>query len=418
MNLRSTSLAPLRQPGFRLLYASSFLWYFGRWMDAIVSSWLALLLTNSPWHVALIGFYRNLPVMLFGPFTGAIADRIDRRTLLIASAIANAAAAATLAFLFYSGRMEFWHLAVANLVMGLAWSVEFPTRRAILPDLVGRERLLPAMVLDTVSMNVSRVCGPLLGGTVLALLDVTESYVVLALLYGGAAVPVLFLTLPAITRARGASAFRFLAEGLRFCGRTASVRGVLLITFLMNALAFPFMQLLSVFARDVLHVGPFELGLLTAGDGIGSLIGAAFLSASSFKRYGVVFAASSVGMCLALVAFSASPVFVLSLAMLILAGVGHAGFTTLQSTITLSVVGEDMRGRVMGVLTLAIGSATLGMLLSGAVASAFGAPWAVGLSGAVGALLVTATAATTPGLLAYEPREAAKTAIRAQSATP
>lgn len=406
MHLRSTSLAPFRQVAYRLLFSSSFLWYFGRWMDALLASWLALQLTNSAWHVALIGFYRNLPVMVLGPFAGALADRVDRRALIVGSEIVNALASAAIALLFLAGRLEYWHLAAANLLLGAAWAVDFPTRRALLPDVVSRNQLLPAMVLDTVSMNVSRVGGPILGGTVLALLDVPESYFLLALIYAFAAVPLLFLRLPRLAAPHTVSPLRFLAEGLRFCARSAPVRGVLVITFLMNALAFPFMQLLSVFARDVLHVGPFELGLLTSGDGIGSLIGAGLLASLGFRRYGYVFAISSIGMCLALVAFAASPVFLLSFAMLVVAGVGHAGFTALQSTITLGVAGEEMRGRVMGVLTLAIGSATLGMLLTGALASAFGAPWALGATCALSGILVTGVAASTPGLLAYVPAAA------------
>ncbi len=404
MLLKSARLEPLRSRGFALLYASTFIWYFGRWMDALLSSWLALQLTNSPWHVALIGFYRNLPVMVFGSFAGALADRIERRHLVIMSGLLNMVTAATVAALYFSHNLQFWHLALANFLLGLAWTVDYPTRRAMMPDVVPPSQLLPAMVLDTIAMNASRVGGPVLGGVILALFDVTESFIALAAVYSIAIVPLLFLRIQQQVRRSNVSALRFVADGLRFCQKSAPVRGVVIITFLMNALAFPFVQMLAVFAKDVLHVGPFELGLLTSGDGIGSLIGAGLLSAFGFRAYGKVFALTTILMCTSLVVFSASHWFIASLLLLILAGVGHAGFTTLQSTITLNVAGEEMRGRVMGVVTLAIGSATLGMLLTGALASAFGVQWAVGGCSALAAVLIAFTTFATPGLWTYEPR--------------
>ncbi|MHB1005680.1 MAG: MFS transporter [Chloroflexota bacterium] len=407
MNLRGPGLAPLREPGYRLLWTSSIVWYMGRWMDVLVASWLALELTNSPWEVALIGFYRSLPVSLFGAFGGAVADRVDRRVLIAGAGVANVVASFGIAFLYLAGQLQYWQLAVANMLLGLAWAVDFPCRRAILPDLVRRDQILPAMVLDTVSMNVSRALGPLLGGSLLALLSVPYCYGLLGIFYGSSLLPMLFLRLPPRRPQRSISPLRFLGDGLRFCRQSAPVRGVLLITFVMNAFTFPYTQVLSVFARDVLFVGPFQLGLLGAGDGVGSLIGAYLLATNKrMRRLGWAFTTSSVAMSLALVLFSASPIYVLSLAALIAAGIGHAGFSTLQSTVILNLVGEEMRGRVMGLLTLAIGSATLGMLITGAFAGVFGAPLAVGLSALAGAGFIGGIAGLTPGLLNYEPHPA------------
>jgi len=398
------ALEPLRRKGYRLLWLSAFLWYFARWMDILVAGWLALELTNSPLHVALIGFYRNAPVPIFGAFAGAIADRLDRRLLVIAAEVANVAATLSVAVLLLVGRLEYWHLAAANLLLGLAWSVEWPSRRAMVPDLAGRGLLLPALVLDTMSMNVTKVLGPLVGGGLLAALSLPGCYVLLTLVYSAALVPLLALRLPANgARPRAAPAFRFVAEGLSFCHKHQPVRGVLLVTMLMNCFVFPYQQLLSVFARDVLQVGPLGLGLLGAGDGIGSLVGAtALVTSGRFRRQGWAFVLGSVGMCAAILVFATSPVYAVSLAFLILGGVGHSGFSTFQSAIILGTVGDALRGRAMGVLTLAIGSSPLGMLLMGGISALLSAPWAVGLSSVVGGALIAGTAAATPGLLAHE----------------
>ncbi len=413
--MRIRQLAPLESPGFLRLWSSSLVWYLGRWMDVLLASWLALELTDSAWAVALVGFYRSVPVTIFGAFGGAIADRLDRRLLVIAAGIANCVASLAVAFLYLAGSLAYWHLAAANVLLGIAWAVDFPTRRAMVPDLVPRQQLLPAMVLDTVSMNVSRAAGPLIGGGLLAAISIPHAYIILGLIYAGGLLPLLGLRLPARSRTRAMPVIRYLAEGLRYCQRSPAVRGVLLITLLMNALAFPYTQILAVFARDILFVGPVELGLLAAADGLGSLVGAAVLmSMSRLRRFGLVFALSSAGMCLALLVFSVSSVFAISLAALIVAGVAHAGFSTLQSTITLGSVGDELRGRVMGVLTLAIGGSTIGMLLVGGLAGTLGAPLAVGLMSGAGMALIGGTAALSPGLLAYRgapmPRRAAATA--------
>jgi MFS family permease len=401
---RPSAFAPLRNVGFRLLWTSSLLWNFGRWIDILVAGWLALQLTDSAWLVALIGFYRNAPIPIFGAFAGVVADRYDRRRLILAAQFTNILVTTAVASLLLLGRLEYWHLAAANLLLGLAWSVEWPCRRALMPDLVGRDEVLRAIVLDSYSMNLMKVFGPIIGGSLLAILPIADCYLLIAAIYLLALLPIVVLRVPQGAIATPAAAsLRFIAEGLAFCGRHPPVRGVLLITILMNCFAFPYVQLLSVFARDVLGVGPFELGLLAAGDGAGSLVGLTILvSASQLRRPGWLFVVGSAGFCLSLFGFAVSPLFVASIALLVAAGICHSTFSTFQSTIILGAVDAALRGRAMGVLTLAIGSAPLGMLLMGAVAAALTAPWAVGLCAATGTLLIAASAAATPGLLAYE----------------
>lgn len=396
-------LQPLRQQGYRLLWLSSLTWYCARWMDVLVTSWLALQLTNSAFAVALIGFCRSIPVLLFGAFAGAIVDRLDRRQLVIATTATNALVSLGVGFLFLCGRLEFWHLAVASLLLGLSWSVEWPSRRAMIPDLAGKSQLLPAIVLDTIAMNLNRVIGPLVGGGLLATLTIGDCFFVLAALYGAGIAPLLLLRLPPVLKPQRTATLRFILEGVGYCYRYKVVRGVLLVTVVMNAFFFPYSQLLAVMARDVLHVGPVELGIMASADGFGSLVGAVLvLSSERFRRQGRVFAFGSFAMCLALIAFAASPVYLLSLLCLLLSGVGHAAFSTYQSTIILREVGDALRARVMGVLTVAIGSSPPGMLFMGVVAGAHGAPWALGLSGALGALLVAASVALAPSLMRYE----------------
>jgi predicted MFS family arabinose efflux permease len=398
---RLAGLAPLRERGYRLLWSSSFIWYFTRWLDILASGWLALELTDSAWQVALIGFFRNAPIPIVGAFAGAIADRVDRRRLVIAAEGLNVLASALIACLLLAGRLEYWHLATASLILGVAWAIEFPARRAMLPDVAGRSLVLPAIVLDTISMNVSKMLGPLVGGALIASLGTTSCYVVLVGLYASTILPLLPLRLPSIEIARPTvSALRFVGEGLDFCRRHPAVRGVLLVTVIMNCFAFTYLQLLPVFARDILLVGPVGLGLLTAADGIGSLVGATALTAvGRVGRPGLFFILGSAAMTLCLVLFAVSPLYTLSVGLLVLGGFAHSGFSTFQSTIILGAAGDALRGRAMGVLTLAIGSAPVGMVLVGALAAVFGAPLAVAASAAAGGAAVGLVAWRTPNLL-------------------
>ncbi|MHB1131924.1 MAG: MFS transporter [Chloroflexota bacterium] len=397
-------LGPLRLGGYRLLWLSSLTWYCARWMDVLVTSWVTLQLTNSAFDVALIGFFRAIPIMIFGTFAGAIADRFDRRYLVLATTVTNALAALAVGLLFLGGSLQYWHLVAANLVLGLAWSIEWPSRRAMIPDLAGKSLLLQAIIVDTISMNANRVVGPLAGGAILATLNAAECYFVLAALYAVGLLPLIPLRLPATRRPQRTASLSFIRDGLGYCYRNEVVRGVLLITVVMNAFFFPYAQLLSVMARDVLRVGPLELGLLGAGDGVGSLVGSLLvLTSTRLQRQGPAFVVGSLAMSVGLLAFAVSPVYIASMACLVLAGMAHSLFSTYQSAIILGETSDVLRARVMGVLTVAIGSSPIGMLFMGSLASAWGAPWALGLSGAIGAALVLASAANARKLLTYAP---------------
>ncbi|MBI2940802.1 MAG: MFS transporter [Chloroflexi bacterium] len=397
---RVAALRPFDSPAFRTLWVATSLWHFARWMDIIVVGWLVLELTNSPWHVGLIGFYRSLPMMVFGLFGGAFADQFDRRKLITATQFVNLLVTGAVAILVGRGSFTFEWAALASLCLGFTWAIDWPTRRALVPDLVGKELLLNAILLDNASMNVTKAIGPLVGGTLILLLGYPGCYVLLGLIYMAELALLLWMAVPAASIAvRRVSMLRYLADGWSEIRRSEAIVGVLAVTVAMNFFAFPHQSLLPVFARDVLRAGPIGLGLLAAADGIGSLVGAVGLAAlGQPKRVGRLFIAGSTSMCLLLVAFSTSADYRLAVALLLLAGLAHSAFSAFQSTIILGTSADAVRGRMMGALTLAIGSAPLGTLVVSGLATAASAPLAVGASAAVCAGLVLAWAARFPAL--------------------
>jgi MFS family permease len=381
---------PLADHQFRWLWLSTFAWNFARWMEMTVTSWVALELTGSPWLVALIGVTRNAFLPLAGPITGALSDRFDRVRLMKTAQWGNVLVIGAVALALLSGHGAYWQLVLSTLWLGASWGIDWPSRRARLADLVGPDRVLQAVVLDNVTQNISRIIGPLLGGFVLAFWGGAGAFVVLATSFLLAS-----LVLQPV-RAAGVvggairqSVWRQIASGLRYVRQDAAVWAVLVITVVMNCLLFPYQQLLSVFAEDVLRVGPVGLGYLGAANGVGASLGLFLLPPLRRPRWqGLAFAGGSCLASLMLFAFARSTWFEASLALLVLIGLGTSAFGTMQSTIVLSRTAPEMRGRAMGLLAFAIGSAPLGALEQSILVERFGAPLTVAVNAlACGALV-------------------------------
>ena len=161
---------------------ASALWNQARWMDQVVLGWVVLEMTNSAWHVAIIGAIRWLPLLLFGMLGGAIADRIDRRRLLIGAQTLGLAVSLATAALLALGVFDFGLAAIVTFLLGLQWALDWPTRRALIPDLVGRGTV-NAVALEAVSMNLTRISGPLLAGALIAYVSPAAAFLVMAGLY-------------------------------------------------------------------------------------------------------------------------------------------------------------------------------------------------------------------------------------------
>ena len=390
----STLLTPLRRPDFIRLWMADGLWWQSMWMETLVTGWLALEMTDSAWWVSVVAFCRNIPVPLVG-FLGPVwVDRFRRRRVIQALQSVNLLAALTLATLYHFGRLEYWHLTMVSLANGAAWALDWPTRRALLPDLVGRDHVVDAMVLENVLQSLTRLSGPLLAGLAMQHLGAGGALWILCLIGGTGLLVLLGLRTDSHSPEQTAGIRDALArtrEGLRYVRGNSAILGTLIITVIMNAWAFPFQALLPVFARDVLGQGPFGLGLLGAANGAGAMVGLLLVNLSR-RCFGhpAIFSAGSILACVGLLAFSLSSSMTLSLAALAIAGVGQAGFSIMQSSIILVEATDQMRSRAMGALVIAIGVGPLGRVQAGAMAAAWSAPVAVFCMAASGALATLA----------------------------
>jgi MFS family permease len=395
---------PLRNADFRQLLGSNALWWVTAFMENLVFGWMVLEMSNSAWTVAIVGFCRSLPFLLFGFMGGAVADRFGRRRVIVLAQSVNFVVYIGLCTLTLLEQLQVWHLAVASMMIGSAWCLDWPARRALLPDLVGKSHTVEAMLLENFVQGCSRMLGPFLAGVLIAGTGPLGCLSVMCVLSGMAMVSVRQLSKQNIPRENMrplVSPWSVLAQSLRYVGSNQPIMGVILITVVLNLLMIPYMNLLPVFARDVLNQGPVGLGLLSTASGIGSFAG--LFMTNYLRRYlslGWILTGGTFGMALALVAFSQSSSYALSWTMLLFTGMGQACFGIMQSSIILLTASDEMRGQTMGVLVLAIGSDPLGKLITGALAEEMGAPFAVGLQASLAAILIAIIGLALPGLRA------------------
>jgi len=381
-----------REPSYRRLWASGLCMSVARWMDLVTLGWLSFQLTGSPFMVGLAAFARSAPMMVIGPFAGIVADRVPRGRVLIVSQATGIVTALVLAAIFASGRGGYWTLVALEVVFGLVWALDFPARRTALYAVLGAPRVAQAVSLETVSMQIAKMLGPLAAGLCLARVGPEASYATMAIIYmvGLAASRPLGAKLGGPTGTAGVSLAATMRAGLTAAWTSPTVRAVLLVTIAMNTLFFPYQHMLPVFARTILAVGPVGLGALVAADGCGALLGALVIAA---QRVGLghrmMFGAASLAAPLLLVALSSSRRLAFCFALLLLMGAAESAYAAMQSTLVLLSAPERMRGGVMGILSACIGTQPLGTLAIGLLAGSAGVPVAFTLNALVALLVIT-----------------------------
>jgi MFS family permease len=388
VTLRSAGV--LDEPSYRRLWVSGLFVNIARWMDLVTLGWLALQLTGSPFLVGLAAFARTAPLMVAGPFGGIVADRLPRGRVLVVAQASAAATALALALIFGGGIGGYWPLVALEAVFGMVWALDFPARRTALYALLGASRVAQAVSLETVSMQLAKIFGPLLAGVCLARVGPAASFALMAAAYVGglAACRGLGPRLNAPGVGAPTSVAESMRGGLQVAWTNPTVRATLLVTIAMNTLFFPYQHMLPVFARDVLAVGPVALGALVAADGCGSLVGALLIaSGRTGLGHRAIFGVAVLVAPVLLIALSGSRWLGVCVVLLAVMGVAESGFATMQATLVLLSAPERVRGAVMGILSACIGTQPLGTLAIGLLAAGIGAPLTF-TANAIAALIV------------------------------
>ncbi len=378
--------ALLAVAAFRKVWAVGALGGVVRWIEMLAFAVYVFDITHSPFLVALVSLVRMLPLAFFGAVVGALADRVDRQKIVLGGLVLLFVVALLLAWLAYSGRLEIWHLLAGSLINGFYWSTDMPARRTLLGAIAGAERVAPAMALDASTNSLTRAVGPATGGLLVAFTGLPGALLLGAGLYAVAIF--LMLTLPRQDGGRAApelGLWRTLKEGLSYAAKDRAVLGIMIVTLIFNIWVFPYTAMIAVIGRDDLGLGPFNVGLLMSMEGAGAFIGAiavAFWGRRS--AYGRIYLYGAIGAEICLMLFAISPHPLLSGLMLLLAGVGAGCFSSMQATLMLLLAPPEIRGRLMGVLSVCIGLGPLGFAHLGLMADWLGTAQAVTIMGLEG----------------------------------
>jgi predicted MFS family arabinose efflux permease len=368
---------------FRLMWVGACMSSIGTWMQIVAQGWLIYRLSHSPFLLALDQFLGGIPIFLFSLIGGVVADRVERRKVLLISQYVQMASAAVLTFLVATGMVHVWHILCLSFVSGFAQAFGGPAYSALIPTLVDREDMPNAIALNSIQFNLAVTIGPALAGQALAKLGEKWCFGLNALSFLAPIITLLLIRARFKPVATSESMFTSLKEGIKFVRRQPSMGALIVLAFCMTALAMPMRTYIPVFVKDIFHRGPETYGNLLSMMGIGSICGSLLVAGLGNIRHKGRFAIAGL-ICLGagISAFALSRRLPFSYAMLLIVGVSMmAVFATVISLVQL-ITTNEMRGRVMSVYNCAFrGGMPMGNLLSGWLVPIFTAPWVLAVNG-------------------------------------
>ncbi len=369
-------LRALRSRNYRLFFGGQGTSLIGTWLTRIAMSWMVYRMTGSPWMLGVVGFAGQIPSFFLSPLAGVWVDRWNRHRILIVTQILSMLQSFALAALALSGRMAVWHILVLSLYQGLVNAFDVPARQTFVVEMVdSRDDLPNAIALNSSMFNGARLIGPSIAGILIAwvgegmcfLLDGFSYFAVIASLAA-------MRFQKRVETPRTSHVMTDLREGFRYAFGFGPIRNILGLLALVNLVGMPYIVLMPVFAKDILHGGSHTLGFLVAASGVGALAGAFFLAArKSVLGLGRVIVVASASFGIGLVCFSLSRATWLSLFLMLIVGFGMMVQAASCNTVVQTIVEDDKRGRIMSLYSMAVlGMLPFGNLLAGAVAARWG----------------------------------------------
>ncbi|WP_137125138.1 MFS transporter [Roseomonas sp. HF4] len=393
---------PDRSPVRDLLADAAFvrLWGAGgltnsmRWVEMLVSGLFAYEVTGSAFAVSLVLMSRALPMLTAGALAGAIAESLDRKRLLMAGQALTAVGAIAIAALAATGQLALWHLFLNGLLGGLVWTNELATRRRMVAEAAGPERIVQAVAFDSMTNSTTRMVGPLAGGIFYQTVGITAAYVIASVVYVAA-----FLLVAGVVhrQERRVLIVRNLlpdvAAAARIAWRHPALRLVLGVTVAMNVFGFSYTAILPAFGAIAFEASPVQIGLLAAAEPFGALLAGLALALRRGRPPGrVAFAVGSTGFLVVLAAAALAPSLPAAALLLMLGGLGTAAFASLQTGLVMMEAPIEARSRILGLTTTCIGMGPFGVLTVGALADGFGPRLAIAAMALAGIAVLAAMA--------------------------
>lgn len=376
------------------------LWFIGttgmsmRWIEQIALGFYVYQITKDEFLVGLVFFFRNIPMLLFGAFIGVISDEFDKKNILKITLLITTVVYLLLTISSFLDQLSYFQICCGAFVAGLAWSFDFPIRRSLLSEIVDKRLYPSAIGVDMTSSNIARVIGPILAGIVLQQVNLFPIY-----LFGTAMFLMAFIACTKVEAKRIIKEensnslsllFNDLIEGIKYIFTSSILITVLVVTIIMNFLVFTYQSQLTVLVQTNLSDLPIILGVLAALEGVGATLGTLMIANFPMKRGMMIFLSGSFLFGICIIAFVFSKVLFVSILLMIIGGFGMAGFGTLQSILIISSSDQKIRGRVLGILAITIGTQPIGAFLLGYYSREYGSVNAVKISVLIAMILLIA----------------------------
>jgi len=367
----------LRHHNYRLYWFGNLFSLTGTWIQSIATGWLVLQLSNSPFMVGLNSTLGSLPAWFTSLPGGALADRFNKRNLMVINQSLMAVFASVLAILAWTGAITIQHILIISCVSGFVATMNAPIFQSMVTELVGRKDLLNAIALNSTLFNTARIIGPSIAGVLLTSVGAATCFGINAVSFLAIIIPLCFVRLQVPDRHRtGETMWQRIREGLRFVGAHPDIRVLIIMMTVFGAFGILYLPLMPVFARDVFHAGPKGYGILMTAIGIGAVFGGLTMATLSRTRYkGRILTFGTLVLSLLIIVMSL--VRDMKLATILFACIGFCQTTvaSLTNTLIQTLAPDHVRGRVMSVYTLSFnGLFPLGSFLGGAIAQKAGAP--------------------------------------------
>lgn len=397
---RRYGFGALAHRNFRLFFIGQGISLIGTWMQNVGEGWLILTLTNSPFYVGLTSALSSLGVLLFSLYAGVIADRTDKRRFIVFMQVAFMLEAFAVSILVWTGVIQVWHVLMLATLLGIASAFDIPMRQSFVYDMVGKDDLMNAIALNSSLFNGARVIGPAIAGLLIAAVGIAWCYFLNGLSFIAVIAGLLLMKLPPRQRIENTvSVWAGFREVLLYLRNDARLRVLMILTAILSIFGFPYLTMMPVFARDVLHRGAGGYGALTASVGIGAVLGAlaVALYSARIRARGRLMLMGGTAFGILLILFAGSRSLALSMVLLGLAGCAMIVNNSITNTLLQMAAPDHLRGRIMGFYSFVfVGMAPFGAFLFGVVAEHTGVPTTIAAGGAIVAVAVTIAGLTVP----------------------
>ena len=384
---RAAMLASLQHRNYRIFFLGQIISLTGTWMQMVAEGWLVYKLTKSPLALGVMRFLHTIPVTLFTFYGGVIADRFEKRSILVITQCFALVLSLVLYFLTAYGDIQVWQVGLIAFGLGMTNAFDIPARQSFVVDMVGKKDLTNAIALNSSVFNSARIIGPAIAGIILSRISVAACFLINVFSYAAVIIGYLSMRLPLkADRSDRRNVRTVTTEAMKWIWQHSEVRMIFILVSMMSLFGMAYTALMPVFAKDILKIGPEGFGWLLTANGIGALAGSFTLAAignqADRSRLSLIGLGVFLG-CMILFAWSRNAW--LSATILIIAGWGMIIFFATSNTLVQGQVSDSLRGRVMGIYSFCfIGLSPFGNFISGAVAKWLHAPFALTMGCSIG----------------------------------